>query len=401
MEEEQVAETKDCYPPHVLMGFIADKLGLVHCYEEFCQPKELPYIHRLQFAFVDKNPSMQFQLFIDLSAWLVTKITDDATFLRVDKFDDPNTAVNKLLMALRRLDFALDFPSSKLKQAHGDAACSVLDFLTEKAVAKCFVFKPPEYPQEEDVEAEADDDADIGDIDDDVLPDEDDDAMFFDAPEEEDPAYEESHQILKSQVDPAVWQTEVERVAPRLRAANRSVANGSDWRAHIEKAKEHSAKINELAPTALKAVADRLNDAKDKIALKENYINKHFEDKKDALKALKDDLKDAEALFQKKTDNVAKLTKDLAAIAEQLDDMKGTMTDRGNSMTDTTPVVAIKQALKQLKQEVVDFDLQIGVVSHTLMRQQLRDATAHTEPNNAPAENKTYDDDDDDLDSLS
>ena len=53
------------------------------------------------------------------------------------------------------------------------------------------------------------------------------------------------------------------------------------------------------------------------------------------------------------------------------------MADRGNSMTDTSPLVHIKQALKQIKQEVVTFDLQIGVVGNTLMQQKLR----HGSPN--------------------
>jgi estrogen-related receptor beta like 1 len=48
------------------------------------------------------------------------------------------------------------------------------------------------------------------------------------------------------------------------------------------------------------------------------------------------------------------------------------MADRGNSMTDTSPLVQIKQALKQIKLEVVTFDLQIGVVGHSLMQQKLR-----------------------------
>ena len=41
-------------------------------------------------------------------------------------------------------------------------------------------------------------------------------------------------------------------------------------------------------------------------------------------------------------------------------------------MTDTSPLVQIKQALKQIKQEVITFDLQIGVVGHSLMQQKLR-----------------------------
>lgn len=79
-----------------------------------------------------------------------------------------------------------------------------------------------------------------------------------------------------------------------------------------------------------------------------------------------------EVKYQESTENVNKLTSDLSGIAEQLAEIKSTMNDRGNSMTDTSPLVQMKQALKQLKQEVVSFDLQIGVVGHTLMQRKLR-----------------------------
>jgi hypothetical protein len=39
---------------------------------------------------------------------------------QIDKYDDPNTSANKLILALRNLSFSLDFPVAKLKQAHGE-----------------------------------------------------------------------------------------------------------------------------------------------------------------------------------------------------------------------------------------------------------------------------------------
>lgn len=37
--------------------------------------------------------------------------------LQVDKYDDPNTAVNKLMLALTGMGFDLNFPANRLKQA--------------------------------------------------------------------------------------------------------------------------------------------------------------------------------------------------------------------------------------------------------------------------------------------
>ena len=39
---------------------------------------------------------------------------------KVDKFDDPNTSANKLVLALRNLNINLDFPVAKLKQPYGE-----------------------------------------------------------------------------------------------------------------------------------------------------------------------------------------------------------------------------------------------------------------------------------------
>ncbi|KAJ1446317.1 intra-flagellar transport protein 57 [Pelagophyceae sp. CCMP2097] len=374
------------------MEHVSDKLKLLRCGEKFCKARDQAPLQRWCFAIAGVNPSIQFQLFLDLCSWLMTEVTGDANFFRVDKFDDPNTSVNKMMLALRKLEFGLDFPTSKLKLAHGEAAVSVLDFLTDKACEKHFTWARPEYGGERDDDAVADDDADVGGIDDAIedLVDED-EAMFKEAPAagskndadldyQDEAEYKEAHRILKSAIDPIVWQTELERVGPRLRLTG--AAGGKEWRAHIEQTKVNEAAIRVVLPATekrLQAMSERIRDAKDRITLKESYINKQFETKKDSFAALKDELDACELRFHASTENVTRLTGQLAGISEQLDEMKGTMADRGNSMTDTSPLVQIKQALKQIKLEVVTFDLQIGVVGHSLMQQKLRHGNAKSQ----------------------
>jgi estrogen-related receptor beta like 1 len=111
-----------------------------------------------------KNPSVQFQNFLALVEWLAKEATGDRNAFTVDKFDDPNTAVNKMMLALRNMGFALDFPVAKLKSGYGEAVCNVLDFLCDKAlVSKKFSWATPVQETTVEVEeAEVDDDADLG-----------------------------------------------------------------------------------------------------------------------------------------------------------------------------------------------------------------------------------------------
>ena len=65
---------------------------------------------------------------------------------------------------------------------------------------------------------------------------------------------------------------------------------------------------------------------------------------------------------------ITKLTNELAEISEELDDIKSQMDSRGNSMTDTSPLILIKKALSRIKGEVKQMDLRIGAVEHTLLQ---------------------------------
>jgi len=138
-------------------------------------------------------------------------------------------------------------------------------------------------------------------------------------------------------------------------------------------------------------------DASDTLRSKENYINSKFDREKAAYARLREELDALAKRSGASEERVAALSGELAGITDQLDEAKGAMADRGNSMTDTSPLVKIKQALKAIRQECVDFDLQIGVAGHALMQQKLkRGAPTKDEP----AAKAAGDFDDSDLDSV-
>ncbi|KAG7246073.1 hypothetical protein CRUP_005146, partial [Coryphaenoides rupestris] len=60
-------------------------------------------------------------------------------------------------------------------------------------------------------------------------------------------------------------------------------------------------------------------------------------------------------------------------VSEELEEVKQEMEEKGSSMSDGAPVVKIKQSLTKLRQEVVQMDIRIGVVEHTLLQAKLRE----------------------------
>ena len=100
-------------------------------------------------------------------------------------------------------------------------------------------------------ELPVDEDADVGDaIEDDIEACEDDEALFVEAPADEPEVSEEraaQREILKSNVDRVAWKTELERVGPRLRLAQRRAA-GKEWRAHVDLTRASAGVIRSTFP---------------------------------------------------------------------------------------------------------------------------------------------------------
>jgi len=201
-----------------------DRLKALNYEAEYCDVKNQVPFSRPFFAVQSNHAGHQFAAFVSLVSWLMRVCGEDFV---IDKYDDPNTSSNKMMLALKRLGFVGDFPAQKLKQAYGEATCLVLDFLTQAALEKRgFRWATPVYPESEYVEeADVDEGADLGaDIDDDIeVESEEEDAMYMEVTRK-DLRREElegsTRQLLEGAKDPAAqaaWKTELERVAPRLK----------------------------------------------------------------------------------------------------------------------------------------------------------------------------------------
>lgn len=164
-----------------------------------------------------------------------------------EQFDDPNTIVNKLLLALRQLDFRSSYPPQKFKTPYGEPVCTVLDFLTDKALAaRGFQYAMPIYNNVDDVEqAQGDeDDQDNEEIIEDEAggpgegpggtggPEEELNLSFEENMRLESSVDSSTHQMITAAIDPIEWKTELERVGPKLKA--NVTLSTNEWRSHVD-----------------------------------------------------------------------------------------------------------------------------------------------------------------------
>jgi len=364
------------------MERMLEKIKILDYETSFCTKHHTMPFSRTTFAMPAKNPSVQFQNFLDLTSWLAAEATGDPETFRIDKFDDPNTSVNKMMLALRNLGFSLDFPVAKLKQGHGEATCNVLDFLADKALeARSFTWSAPLHEDAPELEeAEVDEEADLGEIEDEVGVVEEEEVMFTERvadAEVHDVINNEAREMIDGTIDPLQWKTEMERVGPRLKSKPWSLEK--EWRSHIEQTKEHEKKIQETLPTAqvhMQNMSTQIQEAVEKMRTREQTMNSEFDGLRAGYEQLRDELKIVETKCSATRTNVNDLTNQMTTVEEANNELKETMNSREISATDTSPLVDIKRALQTIRGDVQTFELQIGVIGHTLMQAKLRQRQA-------------------------
>ncbi|CAM9275782.1 unnamed protein product, partial [Chrysoparadoxa australica] len=357
-----------------------EKLKALDYESRFCEIKNLPPFTRTFFALPGENASLQFRAFQDIASWLVTEATGDPDLYKIDKYDDPNTSVSKLILALKALSFGLDFPASKLKQGYGEPVCSALDFLADLALkAHNFTFQRPVY-QEEDMaeEAEVDESADLGEVpvEDEIDEIEEEEAVFTERArpelEDEDDLHQSQVAMLETRIDPLEWKKELERVGPKLKFAQRST---KEWRGHVEQTKLHEKTIQSTLPEAsskMTVMSSEVKNMLDSMRSKERYLSNNYQELCEEYQQLREKTKAAEAKHQGATTVTAELTSQLAEISEEVEELKESMNDRGSKMSESSPLIALKQSMQHVKGEIKTFDLRIGVVSNALISMRMR-----------------------------
>ncbi|XP_039609922.1 intraflagellar transport protein 57 homolog [Polypterus senegalus] len=394
-EENRRAEEDDrgpgsSYQMFVVMEDLLDKLKLLNYEEEVLRKNNMKSLSRHYFA-LPTNPGEQFFMFTAIAAWLINKA--GSHFEQPQEYDDPNATVSNILMELRKFGGVVDFPPSKLKAGNGEHVCYVLDRLAEEALKQTrFIWNKPKYPSEApESETVMEDDAELTleKLEEEIAhedPDdyEDENVIGIEALKERSHKSEimessKPDEILESSTDATEWNLEVERVLPQLKVTIRT--DNKDWRIHVDQMHQHKDGIESSlkdTKTYLNKLQDEISKTLEKVASREKYINNQVKDLIQEYRGAQSYLSEAKDRYQQVSGGVTERTRALAEISEDLEKIKQEMEEKGSSMSDGAPLVRIKQSLTKLKQEIVQMDIRIGVVEHTLLQANLKERSDMT-----------------------
>lgn len=353
---------------------LVDTLMLLDYENKFCS-KELKPLTRIFFAYAAPNTAHQFKYFTQLVAWGLSLLKQDADW---DEYDDPNTVITNMLVIVKDMGINVNTVPGKLKQGYGDGTCLLLNALFKEILRRSgFTYPAPTWPDEGLAdEADVDSDAEINSVGEDEMPGdgEEDDLMYQEnevkKPDEN--SDEHDHAMLQTQIDPHVWQLEVERVAPKLKV---TVPNDAkEWRTHLSQTRQYKQVIEAQFPFAkaqLEKLSRELTGALERIKAKENFINTQFDHRALDYRTQQEELTSVQTNYTELNEVVMNYQIDLKNLTEELEVVKGEMEDRSSTVTDTAPIVKMKEAFKKLRLDTRQLEVRVGVVSHTLMQAKL------------------------------
>ncbi|KAM7379828.1 hypothetical protein PAMP_005348 [Pampus punctatissimus] len=376
----------------VVMECLLEKLKVLNYEEDVLAKHNMKNLSRHYFVsspYLASNPGEQFYMFTIIAAWLINAA--GRPFTEPQEYDEPNATVSNILAELRAFGVKVDFPPSKLKSGSGEFVCFVLDRLAEEALRrKGFSFRRPTYPTETtEEESVIEDDAELtlSKVEEEMIeePDEEEEnvmdleALKLRTTHTEAEPSSKPDDILESTVDAAEWNLEVERVLPQLKVTVRT--DNKDWRIHVDQMHQHRDGIKSSLKEA-KSYLDKLQEdigkTLEKVSSREKYINNQLEHLIHDYRSAQAKLSEAKERYQQASGGVTERTRVLAEISEELEKVKQEMEEKGSSMSDGAPVVKIKQSLTKLKQEIVQMDVRIGVVEHTLLQAKLKEKSNMT-----------------------
>eukprot|EP00347_Sterkiella_histriomuscorum_P000964 403373853 len=373
--------------PVIMMDDIVEMLKLLDYENKFCRQKGFKPLSRTFFALVSSNPSEQFMYFVQLVSYLLSINNHQVTGW--NKYDDPMTASQNVILELKKLGIEVDMPPNKLKTGYGDGVCAVLLKLCSVSLQNKFKFKKFTIKDEagglddegEDVGDDMDGGADIADMannqndDDDI----EDFADFGQGADHQDENLQ--NQIIQSSISREEWMMEVERVAHKLKISNLP-NDGKEWRSHLDQTKKYADSVKQALPdvrTKLEKLSDEVSKALERIGKKEGILSKSFQGMTGDYRAHSENLKDIQTAFATVSKNVGDMENELSEINERLSNVERKIDDTGKSFSDNTPLQKIKKSIATVKSDIKSIDIRIGVVSNTLLQLKLKERTKQQE----------------------
>merc|ERR1719238_857253 len=186
--------------------------------------------------------------------------------------------------------------------------------------------------------------------------------------------------VLQNYIDPNVWLLEVERVVPKLKV---TIPNDSkEWRTHLSQTRQYKQIIESQFPNVkaqLEKMSRELSGALDRIKSKEAFINNQFDHRALDYRHQQEELQQVQTQYTELNEVVMNYQIELKSLTEEMDVVKNEMEDRSSTVTDTAPIVKLKEAFKKIRADTRQLEVRIGVVSHTLMQAKLRQRPQETD----------------------
>jgi estrogen-related receptor beta like 1 len=161
---------------------------------------------------------------------------------------------------------------------------------------------------------------------------------------------DESVAVIEARVDPAEWKLELERVGPKLKIT--LAADTKDWRSHLEQAHSHKKEIEQLLPES-KVHLDKVNAEVtaelEKVGTRERFLNNQFDALIMEYRLVRERLGEVQERYGKSSEAISELTNELGRVTEELEEVKRVLEERGSNISDTSPVVKIKEAINLLQ----------------------------------------------------
>ncbi|CAF0872569.1 unnamed protein product [Brachionus calyciflorus] len=383
----------EAYVIFIEMNNLLNKLKLLNYEDEYLIRWKMKPLSRHYFA-IQSNTGEQFHSFITLAAWLIQQCGNN--FDKPQEFDDPNTVVSGILNQLRKFGYEVNFGVNKVKTGSGEQVIYTLNRLSDEALKnKNFSWKDPEYnneleEQDDDQNKDEVDEAelDLNKIEENMLKYDDDDDEIEDENilnmealnklntivNSKNMIPEKRHEeILESNTDATEWKLEVERVLPQLKVTIKT--DHKDWRTHIEQMHNYQESIEESlkeTKTYFEKLYDEISRTLEKIGSREKYINNQLEEPMQALRNYQDRLAEIKETFRVRYSGVTERSNILNQVTNELQRVKEEMEEAGQSMTDGSPLIKIKKAMENIKLDMKNMDVRIGVLEHILIQAKLR-----------------------------
>ena len=301
--------------------------------------------------------------------------------------------VVRVVGVLKRLDSSLNISPMALTTAHGEAVCSVLLELANRALqGQHFRFEKPRVDQEKNTVEPVEELTEgygeslelAGDLHEDDTSDDDDAAgptpgaaagkqrgiagSGTSTSIASLPGFELCGNLGATEVDEASiaeWKKELDKVQSSLKQPK--VDARKDWRHHLTHMRNHNKSVTE-STTASKTMLERMtleiSQTLEKVDSREKYINEHFSGKIGEYKQLEDELREKKAKYEEVSGRVTELQNSLKLVVGEAEEIKLEIRDHGTAVTDAEPVMVLRKAMSELKKEIATMDIQIGVLRH-------------------------------------